>query len=249
MEQQTAPGGQPAAILGAIGAATARLLAALATLTDGQAREPSLLPGWTRGHVLTHLARNADGLANLLRSARTGSETPMYASDASRDADIEAGAGRPAAELVADVRESAASFGREAELMPAGAWTVQVRRTPGGEQFPADGVPLRRLGEIEIHHADLGLGYRPRDWPEEFVTAYFPRVAGAWAGRADAPACLVWPAGTSDRLPVGAARPGDGVPVVHGSRADLLAWLLGRGTGEGLSVDGAGAPPALPAWR
>ena len=35
-------------------------------LTDDQAREPSLLPGWSRGHVLTHLARNADAMVNLL---------------------------------------------------------------------------------------------------------------------------------------------------------------------------------------
>src|SRR5256885_15091039 len=61
--------------------------------------EPSLLPGWTRGHVLTHVARNGDGLGNLLRWARTGTETPMYASREARRADIEAGAGRSAAEI------------------------------------------------------------------------------------------------------------------------------------------------------
>src|ERR1022692_5071277 len=49
-----------------IGAATDRLLAAADLLTDPGVREPSLLPGWTRGHVLSHPARNADGLGNLL---------------------------------------------------------------------------------------------------------------------------------------------------------------------------------------
>ena len=77
-----------------LAAATGRLLASASTLSDAQAREPSLLPGWSRGHVLTHIARNADGMVNLLRWARTGTQTPMYASAQSRAADIEAGAGR-----------------------------------------------------------------------------------------------------------------------------------------------------------
>jgi maleylpyruvate isomerase len=87
-----------------LAAAADRVLVTATALSDAQAREPSLLPGWSRGHVLTHIARNADGLRNLLIWARTGAETPMYASAESRSADIEAGAGRPAAELAADVR-------------------------------------------------------------------------------------------------------------------------------------------------
>ena len=46
---------------------------------------PSLLPGWSRGHVLTHLARNADGAVNLLTWARTGVETPQYVSQEQRE--------------------------------------------------------------------------------------------------------------------------------------------------------------------
>ena len=80
--------------LASVGAATGRLLATTAALADPEVREPSLLPGWTRGHVLSHIARNADGLINLLRWAHTGTQIPMYASQQARDADIEAGAGR-----------------------------------------------------------------------------------------------------------------------------------------------------------
>src|SRR6516165_2182531 len=100
-----------------IAAATERLLATTGALTSAQMREPSLLPGWTRGHVLSHIARNADGLRNLLIWARTGTEIPMYASAQSRNDDIVAGAGRPAAGLVADVRESAAAFAAEAATL------------------------------------------------------------------------------------------------------------------------------------
>ena len=208
------------------------------------------LPGWTRGHVLTHIARNAGGLANVLRGARAGTGIPMYASSTSRDADVEAGAGRPAAGLIADVRESAAAFAREAGLMPAGAWAALVRRTPGGEQFPARTVPVRRLGEVEIHHTDLGLAYQPRDWPEDFTATYLPRVIRSWAGREDAPPCRLCPAGMDASFPVGPAAAAEAGPAVSGPAPELLAWLTGRGDGSGLRVTPTGEPlPVLPGWR
>jgi uncharacterized protein (TIGR03083 family) len=72
--------GEASHSLDRLAAATGLLLATAAALGDAEVRGPSLLPGWSRGHVLTHIARNADGLGNLLRWARTGAETPMYAS-------------------------------------------------------------------------------------------------------------------------------------------------------------------------
>ena len=69
--------------------ATTRYLAALTELTDEDCRAPSALPGWSRGHVITHLSRNADGLVNLLHWAQTGVETTMYESNEQRAADIE----------------------------------------------------------------------------------------------------------------------------------------------------------------
>src|SRR5688572_4026869 len=102
-----AAGFDPGSAMAQVGSATEHLLATAERLDDGSLREPSLLPGWTRGHVLTHVARNADGLINLLSWARTGVETPAYASREAREADIEAGAGRPVAAQLADLRDSA----------------------------------------------------------------------------------------------------------------------------------------------
>ena len=56
----------PLALMGEVDRATDRMLRTAATLDDAAVAAPSPLPGWTRGHVLTHLARNADGLGNLL---------------------------------------------------------------------------------------------------------------------------------------------------------------------------------------
>jgi maleylpyruvate isomerase len=80
--------------------ATQRMLKTAGTLSDDEVMQPSLLPGWTRGHVLARLAGNAEALRNLLIWARTGVRTPAYASQQARDEAIEAGAGRTAAELL-----------------------------------------------------------------------------------------------------------------------------------------------------
>jgi maleylpyruvate isomerase len=153
--------------------ATQRLIRAVGSLTDEQIAEASLLPGWTRGHVLTHVARNADALRNLLIWARTGVETPAYASQQARDADIEAGASRTAAELAADVSRSAEAFSAQAEDFPASARLAMVS-VLGAEDFPAELVLTRRLVEVELHYTDLGCGYRRANWPSAFATLDLP---------------------------------------------------------------------------
>jgi maleylpyruvate isomerase len=247
---------------------TDRVLATADGLTDAQAAGESRLPGWSRGHVLTHLARNADGFRNLLAWARTGTETPMYPSEEARDRAVEAGAGRCAADLAADLRVSAAAFAAAADDLPEGAWDALVSRR--GATFPARGILSRRWSELEIHHVDLGTGYQPGDWPPDFVQLALARVARDFAGRADAPACLARPAGQDDAFPIGPVRPGSpgtepastepastelastgpaSTVTVSGPPGALLAWLTGRDSGAGLEVAGAATVPVLPPWR
>jgi maleylpyruvate isomerase len=236
---------------------TRRLLVTAAVLTDAEAREPSLLPGWSRGHLLTHLARNADGLRNLLIWARTGVETPQYPSRDAREAAIEAGASRSAAELAADLRQSAAAFADEAASLSARAWDAPVRGMTGPEH-PAWFTLFRRLTEVEIHHVDLGAGYTPSDWPAQLVADGLDRVIAQFANRDDVPACVLEVAGTGQRLvlgPASAARAQAAVTVA-GPGCWLLAWLIGRDAGTMLSVstgpepadDQGRLPPKLPRW-
>ena len=102
-------------------------------LTAADVAAPSLLPGWSRAHVLTHLARNADGFVNLLTSARTGEAIPMYASPEARAADIDAGAGRGPADLLDDLRRSGQRFDAAVAAMPvpAGAPPCRPGAAPG----------------------------------------------------------------------------------------------------------------------
>lgn len=161
-------------------------------LTDEQARGPSRLPDWTVGHVLTHLARNADSVTRRLDGASRGETVDQYPGGyAGRAADIAAGAGRPAAELIADVAESAARMEAACDAMPAGAWGC-LTRDVGGTERPAHTLPLSRWREVEIHHVDLGLGYTPADWPLEMVTRCMARELERLPVRCDSRELLAW---------------------------------------------------------
>ena len=210
--QPEEPGAGIAPELADLEMATRRLLVTAALVTDAQVREPSRLPGWTRGHVLTHLARNADGCCNLLAWARTGTETPMYPSEAARDAAIAAGAGRRAADIAADARDSASRFATAAARLPAGAWAATVARR--GRAFPARELLAMRRSEVEIHHVNLGAGYQPGDWPPGFARAGLARVARDLAGRPDVPALLISPEGGAGfRIGPAARAGGTGSPA------------------------------------
>jgi maleylpyruvate isomerase len=157
--------GRPVDIMAEIEAATARLYDTIGRLTDADARQPSRLPGWTRGHVLTHIARGGNALRNVLQDA------PAYPSQDARDADIEAGAGRPIADLEADVRASADAF--RAAALTRTDWDAEVSIL-GFAPFPTSQLLLRRLVELELHHVDLDAGYRTADWSPAFVALDLP---------------------------------------------------------------------------
>jgi len=158
----------PERMLSLIDAATERLLETVRGFSDADVRRSSSLPGWTRGHVLTHLARGADAIGSLMDGVRTGIPGKAYASQAARDEAIEAGAGRDAVTLLADLVESAARFRDVAASVPADAWDDPVRALTGNP-FPASQLLERRLVELELHHADLDAGYGPTDWPTSFT--------------------------------------------------------------------------------
>jgi maleylpyruvate isomerase len=148
--------------------ATQRLLGTARVMAEPDLRQPSLLPGWTRAHVLAHLARGADALRNLLIGARSGQERPAYASHEARDAGIRRSADLKAKELVADLAGSAMAFRAVTRQLSDDAWQFPVRVLDSAP-FPAVELLTRRLVEVELHHCDLGTGYGPGDWPAAFA--------------------------------------------------------------------------------
>lgn len=219
--------------LASVREATDRLLTAVAALDDAALAEPSRLPGWSRGHVLAHLARNADALVNVLEGR------PMYASGDARDGDIERDAPCPAAAQLADLRESGARF-QEAGAAPAD-WsrTVELRN---GVTDSAARVPFRRWIEVELHHVDLGIGHELEDLPAEFTEREIDFLAQRFSGNPDVPPTRV----TDGTRAWTTGRAADAPEVtVTGPAADLLGWLAGRRDGSALTVTG-GPLPTLP---
>jgi maleylpyruvate isomerase len=160
--------------------ATQRLLDTARIITEPDLRAPSLLPGWTRAHVLAHVARNADAMRTVLAGVRSGQDRPGYASAEAREAGIEQDAGRPAGELTGDLADSAMALRTVARQLPDDGWQVPVRMQNSGPRFPAAELLTRRLVEVELHHCDLGAGYGPADWPPVFADMELAEPMRTW---------------------------------------------------------------------
>ena len=226
-------------------AATERLCDTARGLDENAVRAPSGLPDWSRAHVLTHVARNADGFVNLVTWARTGVETPVYASRESRAADIEAGAGRSPGDLELDLNESAERLlGAFAEPLSDDALQRELR-LPSGSSLLGWEIARRRTREVEIHHVDLGAGYVPASWPAAFVERTLDELSDLFRRERETPVGTLVATDTGGRWQVAA----DG-PELSGPAAALLAWLSGRSTGRDLTLEGASGSsvPLAPRW-
>lgn len=239
--------------LDAVGPATERLIGAVGQLNDATVRQPSRLPGWSRAHLVTHLARNADAMVNLLTWARTGVEHAAYASQADRDADIVEGAVRPHQLLLEDLGAASERFADAAGSVPDSAWTATVTNNLKDVSFQAAEIPWLRLTEAWLHLVDLDVGVDVTAIPDELVEELVNEAVRGYRGRAEVPGFIV-DAGLPDgrrrswQVGAGAADEPGRRPAVRGDGVALLGWLTGRGDGDGLTGD-LSVLPELPAWR
>ena len=218
---------------------TRRLVRSVDRMTDAEWRAPSLLPGWSRAHVVAHLTLNAEGLSAALEGVHEGRAVPMYRSQEARDGDIAALGGSPLPVLRDRFLASTTMIGEWVEELADNLEATTIERTPGGRAFPAGDVGVMRTREVEIHHADLGLDYTSTDWPAEFVVLLMDSRAGAEHGGTPFVAHATdlgrtWEFGT-------------GGPTVSGAASALAWWVTGRGTGEGLTSDD-GQVPRMEPW-
>jgi maleylpyruvate isomerase len=175
---------------------------AIAPLDDADVRRATTLPGWTVAHVLTHVARNADSHTRRTEAAVRNEMVDQYPGGfEGREAEIEAGAKRSARELIDDVRRSAERMETAWRAAPSSAWT-NVTRDVGGRERPLHELVFRRWQEVEVHLVDLGIGVTYRDWPDDFVVEWLPRLRRFFPDRPETPAGL--------------------------DERDELAWLYGR---------------------
>jgi maleylpyruvate isomerase len=225
-----------------IAAAMDRLLATARGLSDADVGAPSLLPAWTRGHVLTHLARNADGLTNLLTGATEGVKRSAYPSSEARNADIEAGARRPIKEQLVDIEATQARFFTAVGAVSGEQWEFVLAWGSAGQTRRAREVLDARLREVAIHHLDLDAGYVAADWTPDFALRILRSALPAFEVRG-LPPCTLRP---TDTDAVVEANGGSDVEISGATNA-LASWLLGRDKGATLEVRG-GELPTPPAW-
>lgn len=218
---------------------TAALLTSLDRIGPDDLPRETLCPGWSVAHVLSHVARNAEALLNLVRWAVDGQERAAYPSEEVREEQISAGARRSLTGLTQDVRETAEQFRREAEDLRGPAGEAEVRSRTGTPVTGAQVVAMRLL-EVVFHHVDLRAGYGFDDADPAWVARTLRRGVRQWDARGGAPDLTLHPEGL-DPLSLGA-----GGPAVHGTPGQLLLWLA-RGVSEDLRSEAA-ALPTPPAW-
>jgi maleylpyruvate isomerase len=226
--------------------ATTRYLQALTVLDEESVRRPSVLPGWTRAHVVAHLSRNADAFTRVLAQAAAGEPASMYASNEAREADIEATL--RSHDLAGLVRDAMSSVARLTEALWACTAdpTTPYARTDGAEPtFALDTLGPRRRCEVEVHHADLDLGYEPATWPLDFSRTVVRQRQDELAALPGGGPSMVLSATDVDGLWKFGAGQG---PEVRGAAGDLAWWLVGRGGGRGLTCS-SGVLPTLGRWR
>jgi maleylpyruvate isomerase len=199
-EALTATAGPPTGLLASCRASHERLYSRLEAIDDVVVKRPSRLPGWTIGHVLTHLARNADSFVRILEAAGENQQVAQYPGGAAqRTGEIDTGATRSAAAIVNDVRSASRRLDSAFSDAGPSAWSA-TWATMSGEAVSCENLPARRMREVEFHHVDLGLGYEPADWPAEFVSLALADALAALPGRMEDPS----------------------------QRATFLAWVVGR---------------------
>jgi maleylpyruvate isomerase len=203
----------------AVRRASAALHEIVGTMTEATMHGPSRLTGWTRGHVVSHLARNAD---------------------------IEEGAHRLARVQQEDLWAAHQRFGQATEGLAAADWAAQVIDGKG-RQIAASLVPWMRLTEVLVHQVDLDVGVdfdRVAELVGPQAEPFIDYVVTRYEDRPHVPSVRL-----SVELPGGDERiwtfgGGADVSDVHGPVAAVSAWLTGREVPVGL----VGDVPRLPAW-
>lgn len=206
--------------------ATHQLLGDTIRLSDAEWQAPSLLPGWTRAHVATHIARNADGLARATDGFLTGRPQRMYLSEDDRQRDLERGSQRSGLDLQIDLDTSASQLNRAMGALAAEPeqrldQTIELR---AGFRVPARLLPWARLSEVVLHHIDLDAGFTMDDVEPDIARWLLEWMVFRLSDRADVPRLDVQStSGLDERIG------GFGEPVhVRGDDRDLLGWLTGR---------------------
>lgn len=203
---------------------TAYFVQHLARISDDDLAGASLLPDWSRKHLVAHVGYNAAALCNLMTWASTGLPTPMYSSPAQRNKEIDEGSTLGAQALRNLVDHTAARLDEAWRNLPTEKWEAQVK-TIQGRTVPATETAWMRTREVWLHAIDLGAGGSFADLPEAVLVDLFGDIIGAWKRKGSgADLRLITPAGSTDVDP---DFTGDRIEV-RGTLSAVVGWMAGR---------------------
>ena len=192
---------RPTETLLACAASSASLLNDVANLSDDDVRGPSRLPDWTRAHLLTHLARNADSFTWLVEGTLTGELRHQYPEVGMRNRDIEAGSTRSSDELYEDLARATEGLEVAWSRLADDQWTFVQSGSRGALEMSE--MVFRRLREVEVHHVDLDVGYFAGNWPATYVEGELRRQLERLPERADHTGLVGWLVGRGDAPELG----------------------------------------------
>jgi maleylpyruvate isomerase len=220
---------------------TAYFAQRLAELTDNEFDGGTLLPGWSRRHLVAHVGYNAAALCRLMDWAATGVETPMYESAEHRNREITEGATLDPAALRNLFDHTVARLDEKWLHVPDSAWSAQVR-TAQGRQVPAAETAWMRTREVWIHAVDLANGGRFDDFPAVVLDSLLADIVGMWRQK-NLGAGLVL--AVDDGAPIAVQEDSPATTTVAGTLAAVARWAAGRGA-VGVDVEGDLREP--PPW-
>ena len=239
----------------------------IASLTDADVRAPSRLPGWSRGHVLAHVAGVAGAMARQLEYAARGETIDLYEGGSDgRNRAIEEGSVRSADRLRGELDDALDRALSAFRNLGDADWTAPISYRGGVVRD--GGLALWR--ELVIHGTDLGTGGEADAWSPQFCEHLF----GFLSARVPAGMRLrVQPFGMAPRVlsanpesALSPASPSENGPSVNsawikttsintisvnGMATDIAAWLAGRTPNLGslraeAAADGVDLPKLLP---
>jgi maleylpyruvate isomerase len=220
---------------------TAYFAQRVAELSDNDFGVDTLLPGWSRRHLIAHVGYNAAALCRLMDWAATGVETPMYASAEQRSREIAEGATLDPGALRNLFDHTVARLDEKWRNLPESAWSAEVR-TAQGRQVPASETAWMRTREVWIHAVDLANGGRFDDFPGVVLDSLLTDIAGMWRQKGLGAGLVL---AVDGRASVAVQEDSPSSTTVAGALAAVVRWAAGRGS-IGVAVEGDLQQP--PRW-
>ncbi|ANE05137.1 maleylpyruvate isomerase family mycothiol-dependent enzyme [Corynebacterium crudilactis] len=214
----------------------------LSLVDNAEFGEETILKGWTRSHLIAHVAYNAIALCNLMHWANSGEKTPMYASPQARNEEIAYGSTLSPDALRNLHEHSVARLDVDWRETSQEAWSHEVL-TAQGRTVPASETLWMRSREVWIHAVDLGAVATFGDLPEVILHTLAAEITAKWAGQGAGEGLVLVDESSGVRY---SAAAGENEIVLTGSLAGIVRYASGRGL-DGVTSS-IGEVPEPPRW-